>query len=678
MAAVIHQAVEYKNQKVWASKCGASGDAVAWTSKVTCPDCLESYGLNYVADEWPLPEVPENRSHLAGADELPVSDSPGADEDVQHENDRESVMGMNYEGPPSVWWDDETKGIRLYCHLRLQDRCLRIPGLKAAVDRNGVDYWRARPSWTTIVAIGAEFADIGLQVDPELDTVVDWHTTREKYAEWLKAGGTPVGEVFEPHLRPYQQTGVLFLTEMETAMLTDEMGTGKTVMALGALVRVDSSPALVVCPTSMTHEWAAEASRFAPQYNSYVLSGSKAAKTKLIAAAAEDPAALVIINWSGLRTVTKLQWYGSAKPLTAEEKSDGPLQSIDFLTVIADEVHRAKDPGSKQSMALKYVSRNSRWKWGLTGTPLANHPGDLWSPLNWLDPDEWSSKREYIERWVFQVETAHGMKPVNWLPHVRPEIDRLISKYILRRTKAEVLPDLPEKTYQTRYVELAGKQKTHYNQMKKDMLVEVDGEVAVATEPLVQLGRLSQLASATPIIEGGEITGLDKPSVKVEALFEILAELGEDRSVVVFAESRKLLELVAQELDKGSPKHGVPKQSYIEINGTVPPELRSAGIATFQAGNARVALVTLGAGAEGITLTRADTAVFLQRSYSMVKNLQAEDRIHRIGQDSNKVQIIDIVAKGTVDVAVAAAARRKEELLIDTLKDVERIAKGES
>lgn len=570
---------------------------------------------------------------------------------------------------PTLYRD--TDSLRLYVDHRYTDRALLVPGLTAAKDEQGMDYFRAALAWTTMVAIGAEFGSLpGFQADPSLDTAINFFLQQEAYAAAVKAGTTGFrddGRLFE-----YQHQGVDWLANMERVALCDEMGTGKTVMALRALSRMDAYPALVVAPTSMTHVWAAEAKVWAPEAEVFVLEGTAPKREKIIQAACDrigegHPQVIVVVGWGLIAKVSKLAWYGGAKALTAAEKSDGILQRIDWLTVIADEAHRMKDPKAKRTMAVKGAARPARWRWALTGTPLSNQPGDVWSILHFLEPAEWPSRSKFYDRWVYSVETQWGHRPVAWRQDSRAEIDRHLHTYILRRTKAEVLPDLPEKTYQIREVEMTSKQATLYRKMVKDMIAEVDGEILAATDPLALLTRLSQVASAMPVIEDDEVTALERPSNKVDALLDILEEVGHDRQVVVFAESRKLLELAAREILKAG-------HSYVEITGTIPAEIRAGNIERFQAGNAQVALVSLGAGAEGITLTAADTAVFLQRSYSMVKNLQAEDRIHRAGQQSDKVLIIDVVSPGTVDVAAARAAARKQELLIDTLRDRERLA----
>ena len=234
----------------------------------------------------------------------------------------------------------------------------------------------------------------------------------------------------------------------------------------------------------------------------------------------------------------------------------------------------------------------------------------------------------------------------------------------IRRTKDEVL-DLPPVTRQVRTIELHKDQKAAYNRMVKDMIVAIGDGILVATDPLALLTRLSQIASATPVVDDGEVIALNTPSNKITAVMEILDEMDEDKQLVVFAASRKLIELCGSELDR----KGI---SSVQITGSVDPALRAANVQRFQQGGARVALVTLGAGSEGINLYAADTAVFMQRSYSYGQSLQAEARIHRIGQEAEHVTIIDLVSEGTIDETVIDVLQSKGEMSEEVLRDAAR------
>jgi SNF2 family DNA or RNA helicase len=219
-------------------------------------------------------------------------------------------------------------------------------------------------------------------------------------------------------------------------------------------------------------------------------------------------------------------------------------------------------------------------------------------------------------------------------------------------------------------------QRSAYNKMVKDMIVRVETGILAATDPLALLTRLSQMASALPVLEEDDegmtqVVALDAPSNKVDALLEIMDET--EGQLVVFAMSRKLIELAARELDRQADmsknKNRTYDFSYVEITGRVDSGMRDANVQMFQSGKRRIALCTLAAGSEGINLFAADTAVFLQRSYSFGQTQQAEARIHRMGQEAERVTIIDLVSKDTVDEAVIKALQSKGEMSEQVLRD---------
>jgi len=483
----------------------------------------------------------------------------------------------------------------------------------------------------------------------------------------VKAGG---------NLYDFQKTGANWLWH-DSSILGDDMGTGKTIQALAALNarrRTDHGmyDALVVTTNSMKFKWAEEAKIWSPAWSSVVVvDGTADKRRKLILSA--PPGSLFVINWESLRLHTRLAGYGSIH-LSNEERTNRDFNLRAIRYVIADEAHKAKDPHAKQTRALWAVSAQSSHRWALTGTPVANSPLDLWALLHFMNPNTWASKQAFQDRYVFGIETNWGYEPVGWQQSTKDELFRFVDHYFLRRSKAEVLPQLPEKTYERRLIEMHPKQAKAYKSMKKELMTEVNGELLTAGGGLEKLIRLSQIASAMPVLdqytdENGNVrtavVALEDPSNKVATLLDILAE-GGDESVVVFAASKKLINLAEQALEK----KGI---SLVRITGDESAEIRSIGVQQFQEGLVRVALCTFGAGSEGITLTRAATAVFLQRPWSLVQSRQAEDRIHRIGQDAEKVLIIDLVSAGTVDVGVHDALVVKGETLESVVRDRDRL-----
>lgn len=536
---------------------------------------------------------------------------------------------------------------------RLADVISRIPGIKA--DR-GTDRWIGPATPALMFAVAADLSGIdGFAPTQAAQEAMQKYKRTREMLEQSKISA--VGR-YGSRLYDHQHAGVEMMLR-GGCLLGDEMGVGKSCQAATA-AGIVGGPVLVVSPNSMKHRWAREFEMWAPGFKCFVLGGTAAQRAKTLeAAASAEGNVMVSTNWESLRSLSRLAGYGSTKR-TDKEQQDGPLNRISWNVVIADEAHRAKDPKAKQTRALWAVAGSARYRWALTGTPTLNTPGDLWSIGRFYDPDSYGdSRHKWHNRFIDYIDTPWGPKDIGLRKDREKEFAAWFDMGFIRRTKDEVL-DLPEITYHTRELELTPKQKAAYNRMVSQMIVAVEGGVLVATDPLALLIRLSQIASATPVVEDLDVVGLSLPSNKVAALLEILDE--SDRPVAVFAQSRKLIELAEGELNR----KGI---SNVSITGRVTAEQRDVNVQAFQSGQVRVALCTLGAGSEGIDLFAADTAVFLQRSYAYGQNQQAESRIHRNGQMADKVTIIDLVSKETIDEDVIQVLSSKAGMAEEVLRD---------
>jgi SNF2 family DNA or RNA helicase len=462
----------------------------------------------------------------------------------------------------------------------------------------------------------------------------------------------------EPRLYSFQNAGVRFLGKGKQVLLADEMGTGKTVQALTTLELANAFPALIVCTNSMKHKWAEEVQTWTSA-TPVVVEGTASKRRKLIASCQELDKFVVVINYESLRLHSKLGSFGNTVT-SAEESKTKELNEIDFVTVIADEVHKAKEPKAKQTRALWGVSKGATYRFGLTGTPIMNNPDDLWSIMHFVCPDEWLSRSRFRQRYCHVSAGWHGgLENLGLIKQRIPELDVFLQPRMIRRTKAEVLPDLPEKTFDTRRIPMTSKQAKSYKQMVEYMIAEVENGLLMAADPLSALGRLRYFASA--FVEFGthnDDISMRTPSNKLMALKDILEEGG--TPLVVYAESRRLIEFLDRELSE-LYKTGL-------LTGKVLPQQRKTNIDAFQDGKLDILLATTGAGAEGITLTAANRLVVAQESWSNTANKQAHDRIHRIGQERN-VQIITLISEDTVDETVHSACSYKEEQLQRLVRD---------
>lgn len=552
-----------------------------------------------------------------------------------------------------AWLDGDVIVVEVEYHEKALIQA--VPASKWSVSRKR---WEVPAAWGNALALRGSFG-AKLELD---ESVNEWGRRHRSYADEAAAAKNMKVE----GTYGYQEAGSEFLCVTGSALLGDEMGLGKSKQVIDAIAKLgpDAFPVLVVCPNSVKQTWKDEWAKWYSNANVAVLAGSRTAKEKLLAEVGPEAGSVqvVVVNWESLRTMSRLASYGSIA-LTTPQKKLGPL-NVSWGTVVADEAHRAKEPKSQQTRALWAIGNTARYRFALTGTPVANSPEDLWAVMHFVCPEEWPSKTKFIDRYCLASFNFWGGMDIDALrPDTRDEMLSILDTRFIRRTKAEVLPFLPPITRQTRWVEMEPKQAKAYKQMQDEMIAFLETGVMVTTSPMTKMLRLLQVASAYPVLdESGLVVALEKPSCKVTALKDILEESPREQ-FVVFTVSRKLADLVHAEVGGGL------------VTGEIDVHNRAEAVSDFQAGNSRVITLTTGAGAEGLTLTAASKAIFLQRPWSMVQSLQAEARIHRIGQEAGSVEIIDLVATGTVEEAVARTLAGKEDLLQEIVRDSARLVR---
>lgn len=543
--------------------------------------------------------------------------------------------------------------------------------------------WRCTLSWASCVALRGVFG-LALEIGPLLR---EWATNeRTRWIDDSLALRTltelPSDRYDGSRLYPFQQVGVEWLMNVEGALLGDEMGTGKTIQALAALKYLDEDalPAVVVCPNTVKPTWRIEAAKWLPEANVYVVNGTAPERLKVIKAAAVDPAALVVINYEAVRTFSRLAPFGSLRlrrcnacaGIPTIEASDGStapgldekscevhtrlLNELPAKTIIIDEAHRMKDPTAKQTRACWALLHGStvRHRWALTGTPLANNPVDVWSIMHGLAPSDFPSKTRFIDRYGLQSWNQWGgLQVVGLNPKTKDEFYAIFDPHFRRMPKDLVLTQLPPKVRERRYVTMSPRQARAYKELASSFITRLeDGTLLVSPNNLVAQTRLLQLSSSycTTVRNGDNpadwTVTLTEPSPKVDALVEILEDIGPDQSIVVCAMHRQLIELASRRLTKLGIEHRL-------ITGGVTTWERERSLEEFQARRVKVLLFTVAAGGVGLTMTAANTIVFMQRSWSIVDNKQAEDRVHRIGSEIHEsINVIDLVTLGTIEETV--------------------------
>lgn len=568
-----------------------------------------------------------------------------------------------------------------------------IPGFHGK--SNG--FWYGPFSWQSWLALQATFNmnDCELIVEPALANMLT-----EMYNTFIAPGMELRQKTDAPGydaLYDYQRAGVEFLSTMERAILADGLGSGKTRTSFSTVRRLyemghNPFPVLVVAPNTTKLSWEREIEVVWPGLKVVVVDGTSVQKRKQL----NTPGHVYIMNWESVHTFSSFQPYGSMAlkrcsecggfDETVKEAAcqvhEKELNRIDFNTVIGDEIHRIMNPASSVARSFKRATGDARFRFGLSGTPLSKDPSDLFSILNWLLPQGYPAKTRFVSRFCLQSFNAWGGNVVIGIKkEMENEFFAGFDPFFRRMPTEVVMKSLPPRVYMRREVEMKGKQKTAYKQMVKQMVAELDDELLVETSPLTKMIRLLQFSSAFAELEivdfyhkvreewikKNKVT-LKDPSNKVDAFMEDLDDFG-DESVIVFCTSRQLVDILSSHLTKRGVAHGL-------ITGAQNTTERQQAMDDFQAGRTQFILCTIAAGGTGITLTKGSVMVFLQRSWSMIENTQAEGRGYRIGSEiHDQVRVIDYVSTGTVEEGVFEAVAEKGRQLEFILRDKDLLKK---
>lgn len=430
-------------------------------------------------------------------------------------------------------------------------------------------------------------------------------------------------------LDQYQIDGVEFLAGKRGAILADEMGLGKTPQAIRAADFCDAKQIVVVAKKSLLLQWSTMISAWTIGDASVSLFTTK---TK---------------QWPTSRWV-----ISNYESIMRKQPADFP-KSVDIL--IVDEAHALKNRKAKRTKATKLLAKRAGQVWLLTGTPMRNHPEELWSLLNCVDPKRFSSYWKWIGEYFETKFNGWANEVVGLREESKEAFGQMLGSVLLRREKGVV--DLPPLTFETVYVEMAPKQTRIYRSMKRDMLVMLGGGEGVLLAPsvLAQLTRLRQIADDPRILPGGEPHDLD--SGKTEWILEHLMELAEDRQIILFSVYAGYINLLAEMLD--GDRIGV-------VTGAQTVAEREQIRDQFQAGKKSIVLGTYDAMGEGMNLQAGSLVILVDLPWTPDQFDQAVSRAHRRNQQ-NPVHVISLLSAQSVDLHVRSVLDSKEEIIDEAL-----------
>jgi superfamily II DNA or RNA helicase len=450
----------------------------------------------------------------------------------------------------------------------------------------------------------------------------DWRDLASRMKAATLDATVPTG--IQATLRPYQVEGFQWLAALAGwapgACLADDMGLGKTLQTLCLLQRLaDEGPMLVVAPTSVCINWEREAARFAPD--------------------------LQILSYRGSDREKLLDGLSAGQVVVASYGvliRDDALQAVDWRVAVLDEAQAIKNPGTARAKAA--VSLKAGFRLALSGTPVENRTGELYSLMRFVAPGLLGSPGGFKQRFVSPIE-GQGDRDRRAL------LARIVGPFVLRRTKRRVAADLPSRIEQIYQVQPSDAERKLYDRTRLEAIVRAKGASATRVQLLAELQRLRQLACHPRLLDPGSPV----PSSKLRAVRRLLTDLKESgHRALVFSSFTRHLGLVREALEEDG-------LTVRYLDGSTPIDARQREVDAFQDGEGDVFLISLKAGGTGLNLTAATYVLHLDPWWNPAAEDQATDRAHRIGQQQT-VTVYRMVTVGTIEEQIVALHAKKREL----------------
>lgn len=447
-------------------------------------------------------------------------------------------------------------------------------------------------------------------------------------------------DTLDAELRPYQEDGYKWMAKLAHwgvgACLADDMGLGKTIQIISILLqRASKGAALVVVPASVCGNWQSEIKKFAPTLNPVLVYDLN----KSFDLADFGPFDVPIISYGLLvsrsKEVTEKKWH----------------------TLILDEAHAIKNNNTKRYKAA--MKLKAGFKIVATGTPIQNHLGELWSLFQFINPGFLGSLKQFSDRFITATSVEEGQQKKNHLK-------KLITPFILRRTKRQVLDDLPEKTEIVLNVDFSDEERAFYEALRLQAIENIENpdENKKAGKHMKILAEITKLRQACchPKLAQKDST---LSSSKLEVFEQTIDELRENNHrVLVFSQFTSYLKMAEEILKK-------KKISYQYLDGSTPLKVRDKSVKAFQGGEGEVFLISLKAGGLGLNLTAADYVIHMDPWWNPAIEDQASDRAHRFGQ-TRPVTIYRLITKGTIEEKIVKLHHNKRELADNLLAGTDK------
>ncbi|MDM0616495.1 DEAD/DEAH box helicase [Clostridium perfringens] len=455
-----------------------------------------------------------------------------------------------------------------------------------------------------------------------------------------------VPKALNAELRPYQKEGFKWINEITDlgfgGVLADDMGLGKTLQIIAFLLSQKKSKSIVVVPTSVIYNWMDEFEKFAPSIRIGLVHGSKSKRDKVLRDFKRGLGIKIEEENLKEKSYEKydvlLTTYGTLKN---DEKA---YENLSFDYCIIDEAQNIKNPTAQATLSVKNIK--SRCNIALTGTPIENNLMELWSIFDFVMPGYLFTKERFRERFILDESNLIELKS-------------LITPFILRRLKEDVLSELPEKLEKKYLVEMKGKQKQLYsfyikaikNQLNENKSSEKSGRDKINL--FAYLTKLREIC-LDPSLVVPDYTG---GSSKLTVVKEIVKDASESgKKILLFSQFTSVLQKIEEDFKKEDI-------FYLYLDGGTSAKDRVERVKKFnEDSNIKVFLISLKAGGVGLNLTSASVVIHFDPWWNPAVEDQATDRAHRFGQE-NKVEVIKLVAKDTIEEKIVLMQEDKRELI---------------
>jgi SNF2 family DNA or RNA helicase len=552
-----------------------------------------------------------------------------------------------------------------------------VPGARFVPPANGGPMWKLPMDVTSAQMLREQFTDRlkcsermlawGRVAMQKTDKLVSLASADDATLEFVKQ---EYGDLHE-WLRPYQRAGAAFMAETD-CINADQPGTGKTAQTISSILERDKGEGshLVLAPkTSINVVWEEEIDKLAPDMPVITMTGddSKEVRAECLALAKEfhedGTPFFLVMNPAFIR----LEKDKEAPKVAVKGKLEYQMKPVypeffefEWDTVVIDEYHKMGLSNNKTMMFQAANSLKAKHRMLLSGTPMGGKPIKLWGALHFLDPGRFTSKWRWIDEWLVNEDNGFGKSVQGVQPGKEDRFWEHLRPYMVRRTKAEVLPQLPPKQRIERWVEMTPKQKKQYDLFAANAELKIEEENLSATGILAEYMRLKQFSvahqSASQWADGTVKVTPTYSSGHLIHIMDLLEERGitphgeddeGDEQVIIFSQFSQMVDMICKYLNE---EQGI---KTAKITGAVSQAQRTELAKEFQGeGGPRVMVVTTTAGGVALTLDRASTVIFTDETWDPDDQEQAEDRAHRASR-IHQVTCIYLRSKGTIQEYIA-------------------------